>query len=187
MFSLKLIFILQDKATQLVKQLQESNEKLNQDNNTMMEDMKYLRRRNEELTHNEEECRANEGKINQLQGELNTLKEQAKNLHVNRQQQYVDNGHGMPDGELPDVNPNAVHIIQPALNGTNGWYSNFPEIARKQMLNVLSLQLLRDGVSELQNLSAYKFVYFSKQTLIFHRIFLVKSSLPFEGDILHRL
>ena len=86
----------------------------------MMEDMKYLRRRNEELTHNEEECRANEGKINQLQGELNTLREQAKNLHVNRQQQYADKGHGMPDGELPDVNPNAVHIIQPALNGTNG-------------------------------------------------------------------
>ena len=80
-------------ATELVKNLQSNNEKLNQDNNTMMEELKYLKRRNEELTHVEEECRANEGKINQLQGELNTLKEQAKEFHI-RQQQSVWNRAG---------------------------------------------------------------------------------------------
>ena len=86
-----------------------------------MEEMKYLRRRNEELTHNEEECRANEGKINQLQGELNTLKEQAKQFHIRQQQMQIDNRRQktMPDGELPNVNPAAVQVIQPALNGTN--------------------------------------------------------------------
>ena len=90
-----------------------------------MEEMKYLRRRNEELTHNEEECRANEGKINQLQGELNTLKEQAKEFHIRQQQmqQKLDEDNqrqkSMPVGELPNVDPAAVQVIQPALNGTN--------------------------------------------------------------------
>ena len=115
----------QTEAKDLVKKLQDDNEKFNQDNNTMMEEMKYLRRRNEELTHNEEECRANEGKINQLQGELNTLKEQAKEFHIRQQQMQQklneDNQRqkSMPVGELPNVDPAAVQVIQPALNGTN--------------------------------------------------------------------
>ena len=89
-----------------------------------MEEMKYLRRRNEELTHNEEECSANEGKITQLQGELNTLKEQAKEFHIRQQQmqQKLDEDNqrqkSMPVGELPNVDPAAVQVIQPALNGT---------------------------------------------------------------------
>jgi len=116
---------LNTEAKELVKKLQDDNEKFNQDNNTMMEEMKYLRRRNEELTHNEEECRANEGKINQLQGELNTLKEQAKEFHIRQQQmqQKLDEDNqrqkSMPVGELPNVDPAAVQVIQPALNGTN--------------------------------------------------------------------
>jgi len=116
---------LNTEAKDLVKKLQDDNEKFNQDNNTMMEEMKYLRRRNEELTHNEEECRANEGKINQLQGELNTLKEQAKEFHIRQQQmqQKLDEDNqrqkSMPVGELPNVDPAAVQVIQPALNGTN--------------------------------------------------------------------
>merc|ERR1712038_1679931 len=117
---------LNTEAKDLVKKLQDDNEKFNQDNNTMMEEMKYLRRRNEELTHNEEECRANEGKINQLQGELNTLKEQAKEFHIRQQQMQqkldVDNQRqkSMPVGELPNVDPAAVQVIQPALNGASG-------------------------------------------------------------------
>merc|ERR1712223_1470721 len=117
---------LNTEAKELVKKLQDDNEKFNQDKNTMMEEMKYLRRRNEELTHNEEECRANEGKINQLQGELNTLKEQAKEFHIRQQQmqQKLDEDNqrqkSMPVGELPNVDPAAVQVIQPALNGAAG-------------------------------------------------------------------
>ena len=135
MFLPFLIIYFQTEAKDLVKKLQEDNDKFNQDNDTAMEEMKYLRRRNEELTHNEEECRANEGKINQLQGELNTLKEQAKEFHIRQQQmqkqQNQDNQRlqSMPNGELPNVNPAVVQIIQPALNGTtsnnNGRASEF--------------------------------------------------------------
>ena len=107
-------------ATELVKNLQSNNEKLNQDNNTMMEELKYLKRRNEELTHVEEECRANEGKINQLQGELNTLQEKNNQMHIRSEQIEKVKTKLLPEGELQDINPGAVHIIQPALNGTNG-------------------------------------------------------------------
>ena len=106
------------------------------ENNTLAGEVKYLRRRNEELSHNDEECQANKAKINQLEqelsnivkedsarisqleGELNTLREQASALHAQKIQSEVKPLH-QPDGELQDVDPGAVIIKQPALNGTS--------------------------------------------------------------------
>ena len=85
----------------------------------MTEEVKYLRRRNEELSHNDEDCQANRARVLKLEGELNTLKTQTSNLHEQRiilkQSQNLP---AQPPGELPDLNPAAVDIRQPALNGT---------------------------------------------------------------------
>jgi hypothetical protein len=84
----------------------------------MLEELKYLRRRNEELNRNDEECRINESKIAQLEGELNTIREDASKLHAKRLRFEEDAAPLQPKGELPDLDPGAVVIRQPALNGT---------------------------------------------------------------------
>ena len=72
----------------------------------------------ETLKVRDEECKNVEAQVAQLQGELNTMKMSAKEFHSNLQlQQKTDQN--LPEGELPDVNPGAVSIRQPALNGTN--------------------------------------------------------------------
>ncbi len=38
----------------------------------------------------------------------------------------IGNPPGLKNGELPDVNPNAVHVRQPALIGKNGKRSPLP-------------------------------------------------------------
>ena len=88
----------------------------------MLEELKYLRRRNEELSYNDKECQANKAKINQLEGELNTLKDQSSALHAQniKLKQDSEAARNQPQGQLPDLDPGKVSIIQPALNGTNG-------------------------------------------------------------------
>ena len=88
----------------------------------MLEELKYLRRRNEELSYNDKECQANKAKINQLEGELNTLKDQSSALHAQniKLKQDSETARYQPPGQLPDLDPGKVSIIQPALNGTNG-------------------------------------------------------------------
>ena len=88
----------------------------------MLEELKYLRRRNEELSYNDKECQANKAKINQLEGELNTLKDQTSALHAQniKLKQDSEAARNQPPGQLPDLDPGKVSIIQPALNGTNG-------------------------------------------------------------------
>ena len=88
----------------------------------MLEELKYLRRRNEELSYNDKECQANKAKINQLEGELNTLKDQSSALHAQniKLKQDSEAARNQPPGQLPDLDPGKVSIIQPALNGTNG-------------------------------------------------------------------
>ena len=89
----------------------------------MLEELKYLRRRrNEELSYNDKECQANKAKINQLEGELNTLKDQFSALHAQniKLKQDSEAARNQPPGQLPDLDPGKVSIIQPALNGTNG-------------------------------------------------------------------
>ena len=88
----------------------------------MLEELKYLRRRNEELSYNDKECQANKAKINQLEGELNTLKDQISALHAQniKLKQDSEAARNQPSGQLPDLDPGKVSIIQPALNGTNG-------------------------------------------------------------------
>ena len=88
----------------------------------MLEELKYLRRRNEELSYNDKECQANKAKINQLEGELNTLKDQSSALHAQniKLKQDSEAARKEPPGQLPDLDPGKVSIIQPALNGTNG-------------------------------------------------------------------
>ena len=88
----------------------------------MLEELKYLRRRNEELSYNDKECQANKAKINQLEGELNTLKDQISALHAQniKLKQDSEAARNQPPGQLPDLDPGKVSIIQPALNGTNG-------------------------------------------------------------------
>ena len=72
----------------------------------------------ETLKMRDEECKNVEAQVAQLQGELNTMKMSAQEFHSNLQlQQKTDQN--LPEGELPDVNPGAVSIRQPALNGTN--------------------------------------------------------------------
>ena len=103
-----------------IRNLNEKIKKFTADNNTMLEEVRYLKRRNEELSHNDEECQANRAKVGQLQGELNTLREQASALHKQKVSLKQNPEAEQPQGQLPDVNPGAVSIKQPALNGIQG-------------------------------------------------------------------
>lgn len=114
-----------DEGTVLVQKLKSNIEKFSSDNQTLLEEVKYLRRRNEELGRNDEECQANRAKVNQLQGELNSIKEiqlmehEKKKVFIQNEQKVER----LPQGELQDVNPGAVHIRQPALNGTSAFFT----------------------------------------------------------------
>merc|ERR1711935_250263 len=111
-----------DEANNLVRKLKDNIDKCSDDNSTMLEELKNLRRRNEELSYNDKECQANKAKINQLEGELNTLKDQSSALHAQniKLKQDSEVARNQPQGQLPDLDPGKVSIIQPALNGTNG-------------------------------------------------------------------
>jgi len=108
-----------DDANNLVRKLKDNIDKCSHDNSTMLEELKYLRRRNEELSYNDKECQANKAKINQLEGELNTLKDQSSALHAQniKLKQDSEAARNQPQGQLPDLDPGKVSIIQPALNG----------------------------------------------------------------------
>jgi len=111
-----------DDANNLVRKLKDNIDKCSHDNSTMLEELKYLRRRNEELSYNDKECQANKAKINQLEGELNTLKDQSSALHAQniKLKQDSEAARNQPQGQLPDLDPGKVSIIQPALNGIIG-------------------------------------------------------------------
>jgi len=76
----------------------------------------------ETLKMRDEECKNVEAQVAQLQGELNTMKMSAQEFHSNLQLQPKHRDQNLPEGELPDVNPDAVSIRQPALNGTNATF-----------------------------------------------------------------
>lgn len=109
-----------DESIALIKKMKENIDQFSADNQTMLEELKYLRRRNEELSHADEDCTANRAKISRLEGELNTLREQASALHKQRVEIAGDKQQ-VPNGELSDVDPGAVIIRQPALNGTSAF------------------------------------------------------------------
>ena len=79
----------------------------------------------EALKSREEQCKNLEGQVAQLQGELNTMKMAADEFHSKLKLDQGANTQNIPDGELPDVNPGAVSIRQPALNGTNATSGGF--------------------------------------------------------------
>ena len=107
----------QDEKAKTVEKLEGELTKLKGDHDTLWEEMKYFSRRNEELSHIDEECQGNKAKINQLEGELNTLREELSTLHAQKIKGSPINP--SPPGELQDINPAAVIVRQPALNGTS--------------------------------------------------------------------
>ena len=59
-----------------------------------------------------------------MEGELNTLKDQssalhAQNIKLKQDSEAAEAARNQPPGQLPDLDPGKVSIIQPALNGTN--------------------------------------------------------------------
>ena len=76
------------------------------------------------------ELQAKNAEISALQGELNTLKEKSSDLHAQHMKlkQDFDNMKNQPPGQLPDLDPGKVSIIQPALNGTGDKIVNLTDI-----------------------------------------------------------
>ena len=103
-----------DESDAVIHQLQTEIESLK----TVEDQVSAQKGEIEALKMREEECRNIEAQVAQLQGELNTMKMSAQEFHSNLQ---LENNHQnqLPEGELQDVNPAAVSIRQPALNGTN--------------------------------------------------------------------
>lgn len=101
-----------------LESLQKINERLVTSNKTIREELSYLRNQNEELKRAEEECKGYQVKIAEMQGELNTIKETVVPSHISMGREHLLGvRQAMPNGELPDVNPGAVHIRQAALQG----------------------------------------------------------------------
>jgi len=104
-----------DESDAVIHQLQTEIESLK----TVEDQVSAQKGEIEALKMREEECRNIEAQVAQLQGELNTMKMSAQEFHSNLQ---LENNHQnqLPEGELQDVNPAAVSIRQPALNGIRG-------------------------------------------------------------------